>query len=135
MVQVSSTTKTQTCTFCGIDYIPKQYTPDAKKHCCGKKMCAREYDRQYKMERRDAVDLEDWDAITERFGQGEEIASFKAVISGGRFTASGGAQLTLTVNIAEKYKLVDVTDYSGMIMEVSIRRPAPEAKVDDDAEE
>lgn len=133
MVAIKGTanTTTETCDFCRTVYTPKRLTPDALKHCCGKKQCLREYDRQRKMKLRDSVDLEDWDAVTERFQPGEVIAEFDAVISGGRFTASGGAQLTLTVSIAEKYKLVDATDYSGQTVHAVLTRQVVKDDTDD----
>lgn len=134
MVVVSNGVWTYNCTYCGGAFNTKVSCEGAKTHVCPKRKCKLEHDRKRMAEKRAGVKSMSWDEIIDRFEPGEVIADFLAKVSGGRFTAGGGAQVTLTVPMYEKHKLVDLTDYSDIEVEVVIRRGKDSSHPWDDIE-
>ncbi len=126
-----------TCTYCQQEYTPKvASTPYAKNHSCGRRACRLEEDRRKKLLAREAAISSgmSWSEMLNRFQPGDVITEVVGKISGGRFTANGGAQITLNVNSVNKHMLVDLTDFSGMPLRVVFSRPPSDEDENEDGE-
>lgn len=138
MVQINSngpgpsgrlTIYTYTCSFCNKDFQTDTNYDRARDHCCGDNECKLQRDRIRKAEEyqvtkaKEDATVRSWDERVGSFGPGEEVGTFKAKLTGSRFTASGGVILSLLVPPEFKRAVFDVTDYSGMMMHIVIRRP------------
>lgn len=137
MVQVSSgvpgpsgrlTTYTYTCSFCDREYQTDKQSNGALQYCCGEKPCQLERNRRYKFDAYQASRLQEdgplsWDERTDGHGPGDEVGTFIAKLTGSKFTPSGAIALTFLALPEYKRVIFDVTDYSGMLVNVTIKRP------------
>lgn len=122
--------KTATCDFCGkvfIDEYKGERRP-GQTACCGLDACRKERDRLRKIEEANGA-FEDktdsqltWRDRLSKYDYGETIAEFNAKVNGGRFMANGGCQITLNLNSINKAKALDVTDFHGVTLHITVRR-------------
>lgn len=133
MVQINNgsgrlKTYTYTCSFCDKEYVTDVQTNNAKEHCCGNLPCKQERDRLDKVRgethrmHKDEMVLP-WADRVNAFKPGEVVGEFIGKIVGSRFTANGGVQVNMLVPPEYKRVVMDVTDFSGMLMEVIVKRP------------
>lgn len=57
-----------------------------------------------------------------RVAPGQVIAEFRGFVVGQRMLQRGDVTLELRVPYEEKYKAIPVTDYAGVMIEVTVRR-------------